>query len=41
MITQNQASAKMPLIDELAEIPALFTNLFPWHFGSLSTVDHF
>ena len=41
MITHNQASAKMLLIDELAEIPAPFTNSFPWHFGSSSTFDHF
>ena len=41
MITHNQASAKMPLIYELAEIPVVFTNFYPWHFGSSSTFDHF
>ena len=41
MITLYQAGTKMQSLYELAVIPSLFTNFFPWHFGSSSTFDHF
>ena len=41
MITLYQAGTKMQFLYELAEIPVVFTNFFPWHFVSSSTFDCF
>ena len=41
MITLYQAGTRMQSLYKLAVIPSLFTNFFPWHFGSSSTFDCF